>query len=79
MNGSAKGFDSCNRSSEAFSGSSLGSEANKSTAGVLFVVECDDIVAAEEELLKNGLFDEVGDIFCWKLNPYDILIILRRK
>lgn len=69
INGSAKGFDSCNRSSDAFTGPETASEAKRSTAGVLFVVACedmvaDDMVAEDEELLRNGLFDEEGDIFC---------------
>lgn len=64
INGSAKGFDSCNRSSDAFTGPETASEAKRSTAGVLFVVDCEDMVADDEELLRNGLFDEEGDIFC---------------
>lgn len=65
--GSVKGLDNCRRSSDAFTGAGIASEANKSTAGVLLVVECEDMVAEEEELLRNGLFDEEGDMFCCKI------------
>lgn len=64
MNGSAKGFDNCSRSSDDFNGPETGSEVKRSTEGVLFVVECEDMVAEDEELLRNGLFDEDGEIFC---------------
>lgn len=68
INGSTKGFDNCNKSSDVLTGVEIGSELKKSTAGTLFVIADwdDDIVADDEELLKKGLLDEDGDTFCWK-------------
>lgn len=64
-NASAKGFDNCNKSSEALGAAgAIGSEANKSISEADAVLLDDD-----DELLKNGLTDDGGEFTLdWNTN-----------